>query len=282
MPYARSNVGRLFYEERGTPKEKGDPAIVLLHGFLFEGGMWRHQIGPLSELGRVIVFDGPGHGKSEIPPAPYRLDEHADGIATALSDLGVENAIVVGLSWGGMVAMRFALQHPSRTAGLGLLDTSAERESPLDRAKAVLLFSVYRTLGLPPSIFAREVAPRMFGPKTLRAHPELAEETKQTLVGFSREGVARTGDEIVHRESILDRIHSISTPTLVLCGEDDITTVPARSHAIATRIPGARLVMLADSGHLTALERPGEVNAVVVPFVREVVAKRRALTKRSA
>lgn len=274
MPYARSNVGRLFYEERGFPKEKGDPAIVLLHGFLFEGGMWRHQLGALSQLGRVIVFDGPGHGKSEVPPSPYRMEDHADGIAMALSELGAEHAILVGLSWGGMIAMRFALQHPSRTAGLALLDTSAEREGRFDRAKARLLFSVYRSFGLPPSIFAREVAPRMFGPKTLRAHPELAEETKQTLVGFSREGVVRAGENIVHRESILGRIGSITAPMLVICGEDDVTTPPARSHAIATRVHGARLVMLSDCGHLSALERPQEVNSVLVPFVREVLTRR--------
>lgn len=285
MPYARSRVGRLFYREYGTEMKKGDPAIVLLHGFLFEGGMWRHQVEPLSELGRVIVFDGPGHGKSEDPPEPYRLEEHVDGIAEALTELGVERAIVVGLSWGGMLAMRFALQHPSRTAGLALLDTSAEIESRTDKLRATLLLFVYRHFGLPPSLFGKEIAPKMFGKKTRREHPEIALETKQMLLGFSHEGVVRTGRELAFRKSILSNVHKITAPTLVMCGSDDTMTVPARSHAIATRIAGARLVMLDDAGHLISLEKPNEVNSVLVPFVAETLkrtAKADAVRRHSA
>lgn len=253
--------------------KKDDPAIVLLHGFLFEGGMWRHQVGPLSALGRVIVFDSPGHGKSEDPPDPYRLDEHADGLAEALSEMGVKRAILVGLSWGGMLAMRFALQHPARTAGLALLDTSAEIESRADKLRATLLLLICRRLGLPPALFTPEIAPKMFGPKTRREHPELAHETKQMLLGFSREGVARTGRELAFRKSILSSVHRIKAPTLVMCGSDDIMTAPARSHAIATRIAGARLVMLEEAGHLISLEKPNEVNAVLVPFVAETLKR---------
>src|SRR5690349_12906420 len=111
MAYVRTRLGRLFYEERGQARRPGDPAIVLLHGLLFDGGMWRDQIGPLAALGRVIVMDGPGHGKSEPPPR-FMLEEHADALIDAFSDMGIDRALVVGLSWGGMLGMRFALQHP--------------------------------------------------------------------------------------------------------------------------------------------------------------------------
>jgi pimeloyl-ACP methyl ester carboxylesterase len=90
--------------------------------------MWRGQIEPLSALGRVLVFDGPGHGKSEPPPR-FTLEEHAGALADALSELRVDGAILVGLSWGGMVALRFALQAPARTAALALLATCAEPEN---------------------------------------------------------------------------------------------------------------------------------------------------------
>ena len=79
MPYVRTRLGRWFYEERGAAKRPGDPAIVLWHGLLFDGGMWRHQIEPLAALGRVVVFDGPGHGKSEVPP-PFSLEDNADAM----------------------------------------------------------------------------------------------------------------------------------------------------------------------------------------------------------
>src|SRR6478609_7548868 len=134
MAYVRTRLGRLFYDEIGRTRHAGDPAIVLLHGLLFDGGMWRGQIEPLSALGRVVVFDGPGHGKSE--PAPrFMLEEHADAMFDALGEIGIRRAVIVGISWGGMVGMRLALQHPEKVAGLAILDSSAEAETFVNRVR---------------------------------------------------------------------------------------------------------------------------------------------------
>src|SRR5207245_8797689 len=128
MAYVRTRLGRWFYEERGQAKREGDPTIVLLHGLLFDGGMWRKQIEPLSALGRVIVIDGPGHGKSESPPR-FTLEDHADALAIdAFSELKIPKAILMGVSWGGMLSMRAAIQHPMRVAAMALIDTSAGPE----------------------------------------------------------------------------------------------------------------------------------------------------------
>ncbi len=98
MPYVRTRLGRWFYEERGTPKREGDPAILLLHGLLFDGGMWRAQVERLSALGRVVIIDGPGHGKSEAPPR-FTLEDHADALAIdAFNELRVHKAVLVGHS----------------------------------------------------------------------------------------------------------------------------------------------------------------------------------------
>ena len=94
MAYVGTRLGRWFYEERGKAKPSDKTAIVLLHGLLFDGGSWKNQVGPLSELGRVVVFDGPGHGKSEVPPI-FTLDEHADALADALAELEIERAVLV-------------------------------------------------------------------------------------------------------------------------------------------------------------------------------------------
>ena len=152
MPYVRTRLGRLFYEERGKAHRPGDPAIVLLHGLLFDGGMWRGQIEPMSALGRVIVIDGPGHGKSEPPPR-FTLEEHADALLDAFRDLDVSRAVLVGLSWGGMVGMRVALQHPSRVAGLAILDSSAERPTLGERIRYRALVALQRRLGIPWALY---------------------------------------------------------------------------------------------------------------------------------
>lgn len=271
MAYVRTRLGRLFYDERGQARRPGDPAIVLLHGLLFDGGMWRDQIGPLSALGRVIVMDGPGHGKSEPPPR-FMLEEHADALLDAFSDMGIERALVVGLSWGGMLAMRFALQHPSKVSGLALLDTSAERQTLAERVRYRAFVALHRRVGLPYGFFLKEVAPLMFAARTLKERPELPERAYQRAMGFDREGVARASIAVVvHRTSVLERLGSIKTPTLVMCGREDGATPLEKSEAIARAIPGSRLVVLDGVGHMSTLEDPDAVNQHLVPFARDVV-----------
>ncbi len=272
MAYVRTRLGRWYYEERGQPQRKDDPAIVLLHSFLCDGGMWRGQIEPLSALGRVLVIDGPGHGKSEVPPV-FTLEDHADALIDALADLESRRSILVGLSWGGMIGMRAAIHRPDNVAALALLDTSASVEPTANLVKYRLLVSFARRLGVPEGIYRREIAPKMFAPATIAQQPELVEKLFRTLNGYSREGVARSAKAvIIKRRNILESIAAIKAPTLVLCGRDDAATTPDKSEAIAERIKGAKLAFIEGAGHLSALERPNDVNAVLVPFVKSVLA----------
>ncbi len=271
MPYVRTRLGRFFYDERGEQRQPGDPPMVLLHGLLFDGGMWRGQLEALSAVGRVIIFDGPGHGKSEPPPR-FMLEEHADALLDAFGDLGIARAVVVGLSWGGMVAMRFALQHPVKVAGLALLDTSAERQTLAERIRYRAFLALHRRVGLPYGLFVKEVAPLMFAPRTLLERPELVLATYRRTMGFDREGVARAGlAVVVHRKSVLEKLGAIRVPTLVMCGREDLATPLDKHENIARAIPGARLVVLDGLGHMTPLEDSAAVNGHLVPFARGVI-----------
>jgi 3-oxoadipate enol-lactonase len=253
MAYVRSRLGRLFIEERGHSRRRGEPAIVLLHGLLFDGGMWHSQIEPLSTLGRVVVFDGPGHGKSE--PAPrFMLEEHADAMFDALGEIGIRRAIIVGISWGGMVGMRLALQHPEKVAGLVIMDSSAEAETLANRVRYRALIAMHRRVGIPPRIFDAEIAPRMYSPTTVATRSDLLEQTYRRAMGFDRGGLARASIAVaVHRKDIRAELPRINTPTLVLCGREDASTPPVHSERIASAIPGARLVVFDGLGHMIPL-----------------------------
>ena len=272
--YVRTRLGRWFYEERGASDSPADPAIVLCHGLLFDGAMWDAQIGPLAELGRVLVIDGPGHGKSEVPP-PFSLDDHTRAFVDALDALAIDKAILVGLSWGGMLAMRVALDHPMRVTAMALLDTSAEEESFTSRAKYRVLNLFAKRFGMPRTLVARQLAPLLFGPQTLRERPELVERFRRDVGGFPRAGIARAAKAVViQRESILDRLRSVSCPTLVVCGRDDAATPPARSQAIVARLPRATLEYIDECGHMCTIEQPERLNEKLVPFVRQHVRLR--------
>lgn len=269
MPYVRTRLGRWFYEERGSAARRDAPTIVLWPSLLCDGGMWRGQIEPLSALGRVLVFDGPGHGKSEVPP-PFTLEDNADALTDAFDELAVASAVMVGLSWGGMVAMRLALRHPKRVRALALLDTSAEAEVRGRALKYRLMVSFARRLGMPRALTDAQVIPLLLSADTIARRPDLVERLVRATNGFPREGTARAAlAVVVHRTDILRRVDAIRAPTLVLCGTLDRSTEPVHSQRIAERIPGTRLVLIEGAGHLSALEQPEKVNEVLVPFVRQ-------------
>jgi 3-oxoadipate enol-lactonase len=269
MAYVRTRLGRWYYEERGDAKDRGDAALVLWPSLLCDGAMFRHQVEPLSALGRVLVFDGPGHGKSEVPPS-FTLEDNADALVDALDELRVERAIVVGLSWGGMIGMRLALRHASRVRALALLDTSAEGEHPTRAVKYRLFVSIARRIGLPAPLLHRQIVPLFFTDATLRDRPELVERFTSAVNGFSHEGMARAAlAVVVRRTDILARIGAIRAPALVVCGREDRAQELVHSERIAQRIPGARLVCVEGAGHLSVLEQPDAVNAALVPFVQE-------------
>jgi 3-oxoadipate enol-lactonase len=271
MPYVRTRLGRWFYQERGSVGAPGAPAIVLWPSLLCDGGMWRGQIEPLSAIGRVLVFDGPGHGKSEIPPV-FTLEDNTDALVDAFDELDVDKAVMVGLSWGGMIGMRLALRHAKRVQALALLDTSAEAETRPRAIQYRLMASFARRLGFPRALVDAQITPRFFSDRTLAARPELVDRFVRAAYGFSREGAARaTLAVVVHRTDILGAIDAIRVPTLVVCGADDRATEVIHSQRIAERIKGARLAIIQGAGHLSALERPDAVNEELVPFVRAQV-----------
>lgn len=276
MPYARTRLGRLFFEEHpvasGEAEADERPIILLLHGLLFDRSMWAAQIGPLSALGRVVVVDGPGHGRSEPPPR-FVLEEHADALLDVLDAVDARRAVLAGLSWGGMVAMRFALQHATRTAGLALLDTSAGGVGLVDRVRARSFAALNRRVGFPRALFDAGVANLMFAKRTRRERPDLVDDAFRRAVGLDPHAVGRAVRAVsVKRTSILERLDHITAPTLVLCGAEDAATPPWESEAIARAIPGAELVLIDGVGHMTTLEAPDEVNAHLVPFVERVLS----------
>ena len=252
------------------------PAILLLHGLLFDGGMWRAQVEPLSALGRVVIIDGPGHGKSEAPPR-FTLEDHADALAIdAFNELRIRKSIPIGLSWGGMIAMRTAIQHPQRVAALAVLDSSAEPETLRDKVKFRAFIAFSRRYGVPRWFVERELAKLMFGRRTLADRgPELITQFTRTVNGYPRDGMARAAlAVVVHRKDLTPKLRGVAAPALVICGRDDLATPPAKSKALTAKIRDARLEWIDDCGHMSAMERPDEVNDLLVPFVREHVGAR--------
>ncbi len=261
MPTIAINGAQLHYTDSG-----GDGDVVLFsHGLLFSSEMYRAQIEHLSSRYRCIAWDHRGQGRSAVTEAGYDMDSLAEDAAALIRALGIAPVHFVGLSMGGFVGMRLAARHGELLRSLTLLDTSAEPE-PNARAYRKLVFFT-RWLG--PWAVADKVMPILFGQSFLRdpARAALRRYWRNHIRNNDRWGMVRSSLGVIERKGVRDELARISTPTLVVVGEEDVATAPEESERIAAAIPGARLERLPGTGHMSAIENPDRVNALLDAFL---------------
>ncbi len=260
-------MGRWVYTIHGAKHRPDDPDILLLHGLFVDSSLWRAQIEPLARLGRVVALDLPGHGASEVPP-PFDLEEHADALAGALPAMHIRRAVCVGWSWGAALSLLLAVRHPAFVSALAVLDASAEKQTPYRKAKFGLLVAYVRRFGLPPWLARSQIAPLMLAPRSRRERPKLVEEFVRSATSLPREALVRAAMAVaIDAPDILGRLDRVTVPTLVLCGREDRGNPPSLSQHIAGAIAGARFEWIEGAGHLAPMERPEEVNRLLIPFV---------------
>jgi 3-oxoadipate enol-lactonase len=186
-----------------------------------------------------------------------------------LDAFAVDKAVLVGLSWGAMTAMRVALRAPSRVRALALLDTSADAESWKLKPQYQVMLEVFERWG-PVGPLVPSILQKMFSKETLRKRLDFIDEFLKRLAGFDRQGVCEAARAVVlERRSILGELGRIAAPVLVAVGTEDAATPPFRSERMARALPDARLEKIPGAGHLSALEAPHTVNRLL----RELLAR---------
>jgi len=262
MAFIDRNGARIVYDVLGTE----GPWILLGHSLLCGRFMWDGVLPALLESYRVINVEVRGHGESTAPEA-FTLEDLAEDWLAILDAEGVDEVSLVGLSMGGMTAMRFALRYPERVRAMVLLDTSADAETRINRLKYKGLSTLYRRVGF-TDVIAKQITPIMFGSETPKSRPELVKTLIQHLREHDRPQLIRAISAVNDRGD-LQGLESLRVPTRVLVGEEDAATPPKRSEALARRIPGATLGRLASAGHLSAMEVPDRVAAELRTFLGE-------------
>jgi pimeloyl-ACP methyl ester carboxylesterase len=260
MPFIERHRHRIFYEETGS-----GPAIVLGHSFLCSGEMWEKQVPVLAESYRVINIDYRGHGQSSTAEERFDVYDLVDDTTAILDELGVERAIWAGLSTGGFAALRAALTVPERVRAIVVADASAAAESSYSKFKYRTLGIGARLVGMRP--FVPVVVPIMFGQTTLKENPELVEEWTPALLSMDLRSLLRFLEAIITRDSLLDRLPEIDVPALIMAGEEDRAQPVFRARQMADGIPGARLEIIPQAGHLSALEQPEAFNRALLDFL---------------
>jgi pimeloyl-ACP methyl ester carboxylesterase len=227
--------------------------MMFIHGSAASHLVWGLQLRALGAIAHAVAIDLPGHGRSD-PPGRKTVDDYCDVVLNLLDALQFDRAVIVGHSLGGAMAQMLALAHPDRVAGLGLVGTGARlRVLPaiLDGVLndfdniAELVVDYSYAPGLDTSLRARALA-------EFRACP-----AQVTHGDFSA----------CNQFDIIARVSEIRAPTLVVVGKDDHLTPVKYAEFLASKIPGARLVIVEGAGHSVMIEQADAVNRALIDFV---------------
>ncbi len=263
MPEITVNGVRLSFIERGS----GAETVVFSHSYLVDSRQFEAQISALEGRYRVLAYDHRDHGRSERVAGAYGMEDlYADAVAfvEATCDGPVH---WVGLSSGGFVGVRLGIRRPDLLRSLVLMDTSAEAEPWPNRAKYGLMLAALPWIGFRPLM--GETMKAMFGPRFLH-DPGRREERglwRARMMANDRAAIVRFGRAIFSRDDLQVEAGRISVSTLVVVGERDRAKPPAEARRLAAAIPGACLEVIPHAGHLSTIEEPEAVNAVLRSFL---------------
>jgi 3-oxoadipate enol-lactonase len=256
MPSAAINGQQIHFDDTG-----GDgPAVVLAHGFLMDREMFEPQVEALRDRYRVITWDERGFGQTEYDGKPFTYWDSASDCIGLLDHLGIERAVIGGMSQGGFVSLRVALTAPERVRALILLDTEAGAVSAEKHVAEQGMIDMWLSVG-PVDDLANAVADLIIKDPAInatyiakwRARPnEAMREPSACLQG---------------RDDLVGRLSEITCPALVVHGVDDVAIDMASAETLAAGLPGCDGVVRVPGAHAANLTHPQPVNEAIVQFL---------------
>jgi pimeloyl-ACP methyl ester carboxylesterase len=254
MPKAKVNNIELYYEIHG----QGHP-VVFTHGFAGTTSMWHPQIPALSKDYKFITYDSRGHGQSESPPSidQYSADIVAEDLYQLLKTLGVQKAVVGGLSSGGYQSLRFCITHPEIVTALILMDTGPGYRNPARmeewNSQQGKRAEILETRGI-EAFIADGDAPA-YTPREL-----MLKHNPAGLANMARKVVAQ------HDSFVIENLEKVKVPTLVMVGDNDTPYIRG-SEYMAQSIAGAEYAVIPNAAHAANQENPEFFNKTLLDFL---------------
>lgn len=265
MPHVDVGTHRLWVTDKGS----GSP-VVLLHPLFFDSRVFEPLVDRLVEEHRVLAVDVRDHGRSEGPPSGWTLRQAAAEIERATDELGVDAAHVIGVSMGGMIALRWVLANPDSVRSLGLVSTSAEAEPRAWLHKAMV--ETVRVAGRPAARVLMPYSARRMFSEEVRGRPDVV-EWRRRIRTMDPGALYRAGQAVFDREPILEEAEGIEAPALVLAASGDPAIPPDHGRRLADALSQAEIVELDSEGHVLPLEEPEAMGEEVVHFLRRAEAR---------
>lgn len=261
MPYADTNGIRLYYEDTGG---QGTP-VVLSHGFFMDREMFAPQVAVLGGKHRIVTWDERGHGDTEDAGEPFTYWDSARDCLGLLDHLGVDRAVLGGMSQGGYLSLRAALLAPERVAGLVLIDTQAGVEDADARAGYEHLFDRWRGEG-PSDDLAHTIAGLIINDPA--ENDRWVAKWQRRYAGSAARVLDRAARTLLDRDDISDRVAEIRCPALVVHGTDDPAIGVEIGRELCGRLPNCTaMIPVEGAAHAANLTHPEPVNAALRDFL---------------
>lgn len=257
MPFANVNGQRLYYEDSG-----GDgPCVLFSHGFLMDHSMFDRQVEVLAPRYRVVTWDERAFGQTEWDGRPFTYWDSASDALGLLDTLGIQRAVLGGMSQGGFLSLRAALKAPERVRGLVLISTQAGIDPPDVIASYRQMMDTWLSAG-PIEPLVHGVAGIILGP------PDKWEPWVGRWRGVPKERFKEPTMCLLEREDITARLAEITAPAIVFHGTADHAIPMARAEALAAGLSGAGpVVKVEGAAHAANLTHADQVNPHLLRFL---------------
>lgn len=257
MPSLTLQGQSLYYEDT----QGNAPVLVFAHSFLMDGSMFHGLAQRFRSQWRCISWDARGHGRSSAVPEPFTYDDVADDLAALLTKLGISKAVVVGVSQGSQVALRFALRHRQLLRAMVLMGAQASTEDPQKLPGQASLIDEWARAGLSEPM-ARGMAHRL-----VDAGWHGIAEWQAKWRAWTPAQLRRCFSALALRDDLSGRLGDVQPPALLIHGGRDVCVSTARARALVQELPHAHWLQIPGAGHAPLLTHPAEVEAAMSRFL---------------
>jgi 3-oxoadipate enol-lactonase len=256
---------QLAYEVCGRVKDA--PPIALIHSLAMDHSFWDGVTPALTETTAVLVYDCRGHGRSDKPKGPYRVEAFADDLADLLDHIGWRSAVVAGASMGGCISLAFAAAYPQRAAGLGLFDTTAWYDAPDkwdERARTAEAKGLNALLEFQTT--------RWFTDAFRASRKDVLDHSVAVFLANTAKAYADTC-RMLGACNMTAALPHLKMPVRIAVGDEDYATPVAMSETLHRGIAGSTMTVIKNARHLTPLECPQHIVAELQKLIETVPAR---------
>ena len=242
--------------------------VVLIHGFPFSKEIWKSQVEALKSSYYVITYDVRGHGQSDVGSGQYTIEYFVDDLCGLLDHLRIPQAVLVGQSMGGYIALRTIEREPERVRGLILCNTRSEadtNEQKIRRANQAKNLKIY---GIKK--FSDSFLKTVFAEKSFHQNQDAVKLVRRLIEQTATSAIAGTLIALAARTDSTPSLSKINVPVLIMAGQFDEVAPPSLSISMKEKIPNAELQIIPNAAHISNLENVEEFNKHLLNFLKKI------------